>query len=258
MRAALDQMYCVSLMSITLVSFTWGCERAGSETTRGAPAPEEAEAAEAAPAIATTPKPHAALPNAEPIPTPPDPARALQWAHQGAATAARDAILGGDLSAAREPLQYLSHHGLASTWPRAFQPHVPRTQLMARVALRACEAGSVAEAARALAPLAAACGGCHASVANQRADRRMDLGASTMRRTHAAAPVALWLSLATPSEPAFLAATDALLALKSAADPARLVGLRAAAAQARKAKTWIERAAATGTIYASCLDCHAQ
>ncbi len=245
----------MSLMSITLVSFAWGCEGESAATTPAASAPE---AAEAAPAIATTPKPQAARPIAEPSPTPPDPARAQQWAHHGAATAARDAILGGELSAAREPLRYLSHHDLASIWPRAFQSHVPRTQLMARVALRACEAGNVAEAARALAPLAAACGGCHASVTNQRADQRLDLGASTMRETHAAAPVALWLSLATPSEPAFLAASDALLALKSAAEPAQLLNLSAAAAQARKAKTWIERADATGAIYATCLDCHAQ
>jgi cytochrome c556 len=194
---------------------------------------------------ATEPAP----PEVAPLAPVPDPPGERAYAHFDAAGQASRAILEGDLKKAAPHLAWLAHHQYSERLPPAWQPYAARFQLAARVLARATTVG---EAVRSLPALDAACGACHAALA------KTDFNATEAPVGHGDGAYALLDGLGGPADKLFARAAWAAPRLKDAdkADRAALQALQEGSAQAAKATTWVERLAATETLFAQCGSCH--
>jgi mono/diheme cytochrome c family protein len=194
--------------------------------------------------------------------------RADMRAHFARATAARDALLDGDVEAMKQHARWLADHGDDPGAKVRGPVHFDR---MKGAAQAVDEAHTLGTAARALAELAGACGACH-----QAADARFEapkpllppmkdeLQAHMAR--HRWAVEQMWAGLVTPSEAAWARGAQSLseaplhavdfalegLDAKLVPRAATLHGLAAAAAAAPAA----ERGDHFARIIATCGGCH--
>ena len=123
------------------------CSACGEETTE----PAETTAAETDEAAATE---DVAAPE---IP-PPTAAQSLMHGHYQRASEAREALIRGDIEAAREDMQWLATHEEGDSLPAALQP---RLTTMQTEAATFAEATTLTEAGQALARTLVRCGECH-------------------------------------------------------------------------------------------------
>ncbi len=209
--------------------------------------------------------------SAPPAPAPAAPAavdRADMRAHFARATAARDALLAGDVEAAKQHARWLADHGADEGAEVRGPVHFERMKAAAQAVAAAHTLGA---ASTALADLASACGACH-----QGADARfeapqpllppMDDALRAHMARHAWAVEQMWAGLVTPSEAAWARGAQSLAeaplhAIDFALEgvDAKLVprattlhGLAASAAAAPAA----ERGAHFARIIATCGGCH--
>ncbi|MCB9537897.1 MAG: hypothetical protein H6704_16715 [Myxococcales bacterium] len=209
--------------------------------------------------------------SAPPSPTPAAPAavdRADMRAHFARATAARDALLDGDVEAMKQHARWLADHGEDEAAKVRGPVHFERMKTAAQAV---AEAHTLGTASRALADLATACGACH-----QGADARFEapkpllppmkdeLQAHMAR--HRWAVDQMWAGLVTPSEAAWARGAQSLaeaplhavdfalegLDAKLVPRATTLHGLAADAAAAPAA----ERGAHFARIIATCGGCH--
>jgi cytochrome c553 len=184
--------------------------------------------------------------------------------------AIRDAIIRADLEAVREPATWLADHP-QDDLPKSAQPQIREMQ---RLAAEVAKASDLAQAARGMARLAAACGSCHSAVdATPTLTAAMPRGedeslAGHMRKHHRAADL-LYRGLVVPSNQSWNRGADALtgdpveLALKRESTPqpeieALARQLHDLAQQARKAEAPRSRSEIYGQMLATCSRCHRQ
>jgi hypothetical protein len=223
------------------------CESDGAED-RGGPSQGREPRSEAE--TKAPPEPEPAPPNAPvvpPLPPAPDPPGERIYAHRDAAAQAGRAILQGDLKTAAPHLAWLAHHAYPQKLPAGWQPHAARMQLAARVLARATTPG---EALRALPALDAACGACHAALADT------DFNATEGPLQHGDGTLALLDGLIGPAGALFASAAKAAPRVAGASDATALAALKTASARAGAAETWVERLAATEEIFGQCGSCH--
>ncbi|MFT4975967.1 MAG: mono/diheme cytochrome c family protein [Myxococcota bacterium] len=94
-------------------------------------------------------------------------------AHLAHATQARDALLGGDLAAAREPLKWLAEHRAVEGLPEGWWSHVDQFNQRAAPAVGSTDPEVLAKS---IAGVAQVCGNCHTQLRTtpQLADREVD------------------------------------------------------------------------------------
>ncbi|HKU39656.1 MAG TPA: hypothetical protein VJR89_15960 [Polyangiales bacterium] len=196
--------------------------------------------------------------------------RGLMSEHFGFSVWARDAVVIGDLAAARDALRLLADYAYTDVVPGAWLPRVRALQDDARDAARA---ESIGEVARGVARLGGACGSCHAATgggpalhgaAPERYPPEHDSFPDRMFR-HQRAMSALWAGLVAPSTAiwdegaATLAAASAELDVET---PLRqslrdgLAQLQQLAERARLATNQVERADSYAALLVSCVSCH--
>jgi hypothetical protein len=188
------------------------------------------------------------------------------------AVIARDAVIAGDLAAAKRAASALAKHDYAGTLPAAWKHWIARMQQRADEVVLAPD---LEAAAGAVAALGSSCGDCHdaQSTRARRGDERAlpwqdppDDVAQRMDR-HAAGAEQLWQGLIGPSEPAWLNGTITLTRAPLSAperdgeemDPAlaaQIEEVRTLAKKARAATSYQGRAAVYGELLARCANCH--
>lgn len=195
------------------------------------------EAAPAAPAVLALP------------PAPESPGEAA-YAHFDAAGRASRAILAADLPGAAPHLAWLAHHQYPDKLPPPWRPHATRLQLAARVLARA---STVGEALQALPTLHAACGSCHAAIAD------IDFNATEPPIAHADGTQALLQGLSGEADAVYLHALWAAPRVADKkADAAALKALKTTCERGRRATTWVERQTITQELFTTCGSCHDQ
>jgi mono/diheme cytochrome c family protein len=188
--------------------------------------------------------------------------------HFSRGAAIRDAIIRADLEGVREPATWLAEHPQQDL-PAAAQSNVRDMQ---RLAAEVAAAPDLAQAARGVARLAAACGACHTVVeATPTLMAALPRGenetlAGHMRKHYRAADL-LYRGLVVPSTHSWNAGADALtgdpveLELKRGSTPepdveALARQLHGLAQEARKAEDPKSRSDVYGRMLVTCADCH--
>ncbi|MGD8862622.1 MAG: hypothetical protein PVI30_21610 [Myxococcales bacterium] len=246
-----------------------GCSRssepAPEPTAEPTPAPAPAAPADQPAAAPAKAQPQA--PGNQGAASAEEDAKEHMWGHYVAALKARDAVIGGDAEAAREPLQWLASHAYPESLPEAWLPEAANLQ---RIASRAAEASDGEALARAIGQLGAACGECHAAM-NQGPSREptgfdelSEEDLKTRMHRHGWAMERMWEGLVTPWDASYRVGAQVLaegkLALEKHGEGAKLAdGLSAVRALGRQAATLEpgdERPLAYGDLIATCADCH--
>jgi len=192
--------------------------------------------------------PAAAQPATPPLPPAPDPPGEQAYAHFDAAAQASRAILSGDLQAAIPHLAWLGHYQYPDKLPVAWRPHATRMQLAARVLVRAATVG---EALRGLPSLDAACGSCHAAIAD------VDFNATEGAVMHSDGALALLDGLSGEADAVYLSALRATPRIADKkVDKKAHAALKDACARAKRVATWVDRLTATEEIFGMCGSCH--
>jgi cytochrome c556 len=172
---------------------------------RPKPAPMQPAASEPAAAPGET-QPAALEPE---LKTPTVPAHMADHFTRGASM--RDAVIAGDLVALRKDAQWMAEHELSATLAQSWQPHVDRVQACAKKAL---DARSISVAALAVAETAGSCGSCHAALGGPKLEIGKPPAEASGAKAHMArhqwAAERMWDALSTPSEEAWIAATEAM------------------------------------------------
>jgi len=189
------------------------------------------------------------------------------------AVRARDAVMGGDLEAARNAARELEQHEFAGTLPADWKHF---TEQMKQQAQAIVVAGGLDEAGQAVGALALSCGNCHfQQKAGPDAVREPprawqdppDTLTERMDR-HYAGVEQLWQGLVQPSEEAWrngtltltrapLQAPEAQRAEVTPEGHAQVERVRELAKRARAARSHPERAQIYGELIAACASCHA-
>lgn len=189
------------------------------------------------------------------------------------AVRARDAVMAGDLEAARSAARELEQHAFADTLPADWKHY---TEQMRQQAQALVIASGLAEAGQAVGALGLSCGSCHfQQKAGPGAVREPPMAWQDPPDTltermdrHYAGVEQLWQGLVQPSEDAWrngtltltrapLQAPEAEGAEVSPAAHAQVERVRQLARQARAAKSHPERAQIYGELIAACASCHA-
>ena len=186
---------------------------------------------------------------------------------------ARDALIDGDLDAARSAAHELAEHDYAGAFPASWKHWVGEMQKQARALAIAADD---AEAGQAVGALAVACGSCHRDqkggfrLANAEAMPWRDPPETITERMdrHAVGIEQMWFGLIAPSDDVWRAGTVTLTRapleapLEGEEDPvdershAELERLRELAKQARSAPTYAARAQVYGAAITTCAHCH--
>lgn len=156
--------------------------------------------------------------------------------HFEKATAARDAVIAGDLDGARAALEWVATHQEADGLPDGVHARVERMRATARSGAESSTAPAVG---RSVAALAMACGECHASVGAEPVATPLSEDA----HPHQRAAEQMWWGLVGPESGAWVAAAQTVKAT-GGRDPV--------AADAA------ERVELYGDWIASCAPCHAE
>lgn len=125
--------------------------------------------------------------------------------HLSVATSARDAVVRGDLEAAKEFMGWLARHEGPEDLPEDWQSYQPYVLAMSQSAKAGSEAPTLEVAATAIAQVAAACGSCHEESngglefpqTEPPADKE---GVTPHMARHKWASEQLWLGMLGPSE----------------------------------------------------------
>jgi len=141
-------------------------------------------------------------PSVQPPATPEETLSAHMEEHLDRVTETRDAVIAGDLEAAKESATWLSEHEPAAQIQEAWIPHVEN---MKQAVAGASAWATIEEASRAVAEMAHSCGQCHTTVAATitRApvpEPQPGKGIAAHMRLHAAAADRMWKGLVSPSE----------------------------------------------------------
>jgi mono/diheme cytochrome c family protein len=123
----------------------------------------------------------------------------------------RDAVIAGDLAATKKDAQWMAEHELSASFPDAWKPHVTNFQDAAKKLLDSKELDSAADA---VAGIARSCGSCHAALGGP----KLTLGSPPAEASgttqhmarHQWAAERMWDALVTPSEDAWLKATETM------------------------------------------------
>jgi mono/diheme cytochrome c family protein len=131
--------------------------------------------------------------------------------HFSHAVKMRDAVIAGDLPALRKDAQWMAEHEISKTLPETWRPHVTRLHDAAKKAL---DAQDITAAGAAVAETAAACGACHAKLGGPKlalgTPPAEGSGAALHMARHQWAAARMWDALATPSEEAWLKASEVM------------------------------------------------
>jgi mono/diheme cytochrome c family protein len=123
----------------------------------------------------------------------------------------RDAVIAGDLQALRKDAQWMAEHELSMSLPETWRPYVRSMQDAAKKAL---DAQDIAAAGAAVAETGAACGGCHAKLGGPKlalgTPPSEGSGAALHMARHQWAAASMWDALATPSEEAWVKASEVM------------------------------------------------
>jgi cytochrome c553 len=184
--------------------------------------------------------------------------------------AIRDAVIRADLGAVREPATWLAETPQADL-PTSAEPNVREMQ---RLAAEVAKAPDLAQAARGMARLAAACGSCHTAVnatptLMAALPRGEDESLAGHMRKHYRAADLLYRGLVVPSDLSWNRGADALtgepveLELMRGSTPqpeieALAKRLHALAQEARKAEDPESRSEVYGQMLTTCSECHRQ
>jgi mono/diheme cytochrome c family protein len=181
----------------------------------------------------------------------------------------RDAVIAGDLAALKRDAQWMAEHELSKTFPADWKPHVESFQDAAKKAL---DARDLDAAANATAEMTARCGSCHAALGGPKIDLGTPpaegSGVAPHMARHQWAAERMWLALTTPSEGAWLAATETMA--DAPLMPEALSGERsvdkqveqlaievhAIAERARTDRDMAKWQSAYGKFLGTCADCH--
>ncbi len=182
--------------------------------------------------------------------------------------AIRDAVIRADLDGVREPARWLAEHPQTDL-PASAQSNIGEMQ---RLSAQLAKAPDLAQAARGMAQLAAACGACHTAVEvtptlMASMPRGEDESLTGHMRKHYRAADLLYRGLVVPSDDSWNRGADALtgdpveLELKRGSTPqpeieALAKQLHGLAQQARKATDARARSEIYGQMLATCSDCH--
>jgi hypothetical protein len=260
---------CARLVWLCVLGSGCGHTSAAQKPVEPAPAPVEA----APPPPAEAPAAPAAETKDAPLPGLHGDAyvRALMNDHFIITKLARDAVIAGDIEAARGPVAALADYEYASELPAGWRPHLDRLQDAAR---QTVSAGDLTGAARGVATMAKVCGDCHLEESG-----KAELGASSEPITgrsdslhermgrHILALDRMWVGLTGPSDDAWRDGAKVLLhapakmrgtSTELSADfQASLREVRALGRSAEAAKSGEQRAEVYGQLLATCAHCHA-
>jgi len=176
----------------------------------------------------------------------------------------RDAIVAGDLDAAREPAEWLASHEVMEGIPTGWEQHVTQ---MRRLARRIVDASEFATAAAATADMGGLCGGCHQSLDEGAqftivAVPSEESGVVAHMLRHEWAADRLWEGLIGPSDESWRVGAEALAeAALQPQDTPEEVGVLARqvhelGAQAAETFGFTDRAVLYGRLIGTCARCH--
>lgn len=188
-------------------------------------------------------------------------------AHLAHATAARDALVSGNLPAARDPLRWIAEHRRVEGLPSGWWPHVDQFNQRAAPALGSTDPAVLA---RAVAGVAQVCGDCHTQTgaSPQLADREVDPiegGVSAHMEEHLWAIDRMWAGLIIPDDAAWAEGAAVLVSPPMHHDPDIRLSAEATAlaesvhtlgAQAAAAAKPEQKVEAFGQLLATCASCH--
>jgi hypothetical protein len=176
----------------------------------------------------------------------------------------RDAVMAGDLDAARRPAEWLAGHEVMDGIPTGWEQHVTQ---MRRLAQMVVDAQDFAAAASATADMGGLCGGCHQSL-DEGAQFTIvvvpseESGVIAHMLRHEWAADRLWEGLIGPSDESWRVGAEALgEAALEPQDTPEEVGVLARqvhelGAQAAETFGFTDRAALYGRLITSCARCH--
>ena len=220
-------------------------------------------------APADNPAEQAGAPAAAPAPT--ETASAHMGGHFAKVTEAHNALLRGDLEAAKEPAKWIAEHQELAGLPASSGPAIDEMRNGAR---QIAEAGDIPAAARGAAAMAVACGKCHVASGvtpkyPQAAPEAAKSEAAAHMLEHQHALDLLYRGLVGPSDQAWADGAKALKAAPLAGaklpkDPqltkerlAAEAAVHALADKAAAAATAEARIDVYGKLAADCASCHA-
>jgi hypothetical protein len=217
----------------------------------------------AKPAESAAPPPAASAPAAA--------AKTYMTDHYSRTTTIQEAVIRGDLDAAREPARWIAEHQELAGLPATVQPQVDG---MKNAAKAVAEAADLKSAASATARMAVACGKCHAAMSIQPTLAPVPQvsrpePAPAHMQDHLRAMDLLYDGLIGPSDEAWIKGADALRASPLTAKElpkdqkltrevlAQETEVHALADKARQATDAGARAVIYGEFIAACAGCHA-
>jgi cytochrome c556 len=194
--------------------------------------------------------------------------------HFGQTLAIQQAVVEGDLEAARSAAKWMAEHESAKEFPASSERYL---KTVMKAAKTVAEASDLDRAAAAVAEMGYACGGCHRSLEEGSSFSMSESKAGDMShmKGHEWAVEQLWKGLVGPSDEAWLEGCSGLA--ESPLRPTLLPQAHPAAAQAEELDARIssleklvhelsvkageitdaeERAHAYGGLLATCADCH--
>lgn len=239
----------------------------GCATARPADRPQPAQPSAAAPPAPAAPV--AAEEPAEPAETPRSNVRVLMHEHFIITMLSRNAVIVGDLEAAREPANALADHRYAADLPAAWEESLDRLQDAAR---QAAVARDLPAAARGVAEMARVCGDCHLAASgkaelgdsSEPASGKTDSVEERMGR-HILALDRMWIGLTGPSDDAWRDGAKVLVHAPAKTRGqeltpefrAALREVRALGTRAERAAGSVQRAEVYGQLLSTCAGCHA-
>ena len=124
----------------------------------------------------------------------------------------RDAIIAGDLDAAKKDAQWMAEHQVSKTLPEAWKPHVESLQDAAK---KVMDAQGLPAAATGTAEMARACGECHAKLGGPDFEMPKEppeeaSGVAEHMVRHQWAAERMWEALTVPSEEAWRKGAEAM------------------------------------------------
>jgi mono/diheme cytochrome c family protein len=181
----------------------------------------------------------------------------------------RDAIIAGDLEAAKKDAQWMAEHQVSDDLPDNWKPHV---KVLKDAAKQTLDAQDIAAAAMHTAAMSRACGECHAKLGGPKVELGKPpvegSGAAPHMARHQWAADRMWDALTVPSEQAWLKATEVMADAPLA--PMAIQGARSVPpvaeklakevhdiAEAARADRQMEKwSSAYGRFLGTCAECH--